>query len=75
MTSRFIPPRLLAYISLPAQGEKFTIGTPVQETFPSLLLFAASFRISIACTTRTVQARAEAPEPRPAAEILLRIGG
>jgi hypothetical protein len=78
MTYRFIPPRLLAYISLPpppAPGEKFTLGTPVQETFPSLPLFAASFRIPIACTACRVQARVEPPEPCPAAEILLGIGG
>jgi hypothetical protein len=55
-------------------GSRFTLGTPVQETFP-LSPFATSFRIPIACTARTVQARAEPPEPRPAAEILLGIGG
>jgi hypothetical protein len=40
-----------------------------------LPLFAAFFCISIACTARTVPARAEPPEPRLAAEILLGIGG
>jgi hypothetical protein len=40
-----------------------------------LPLFAAFLCISITCTVRTVLARVEPPEPRPAAEILLGIGG
>jgi hypothetical protein len=40
-----------------------------------LPLFASFFCIIIACTTRTVPARAEPPEPRLAAEVLLGIGG
>jgi hypothetical protein len=70
MTSRFIPSRLLAYISRfppPAHVAFLHKGIPVQETSPSLPLSAASFRIPIACTARTVPARAEPPEPRPAA--------
>jgi hypothetical protein len=41
----------------------------------SLPLVAASFRIPIACSARTVPTRAEPPEPRLAAEILLGVGG
>jgi hypothetical protein len=44
---------------------------PARAEPPELVLLLRS----IACTARTVLARAEPPEPRPAAEILLRIGG
>jgi hypothetical protein len=59
-----------------------SLRLPIHQTRYSCLgdlsllsLFAVFFCISIACTARTVPARAEPPEPRPAAEILLRIGG
>jgi hypothetical protein len=57
MTSRFIPSHLLTYISRspPAQVAVLHKGIPVQETSPSLPLFAASFRIPITCTARTVR--------------------
>jgi hypothetical protein len=69
------PARLYKSPSSSCSGGQFTLGTPAQETFPSLPLFAASFRIPIACTARTVQARVEPLKPRPTAEILLGIGG
>jgi hypothetical protein len=71
MTSRFIPSHLLTYISRsppPAQVAVLHKGIPVQETSPSLPLFAASFRIPITCTARTVPTRTEPPEPSPTAE-------
>jgi hypothetical protein len=70
MTSRYIPPRLLVYISLPptsaqvANLKVFLFRRPL----PLSLCLLLSFRIPIACTARTVPVRAEPPEPRPATE-------
>jgi hypothetical protein len=80
MTSRFIPLRpLLAYIRrpppLPQIANLQTTRYSCLGDLSLLPLFAAFFCISIGCTARTVPARAEPPELRPAAEILLGIGG
>jgi hypothetical protein len=79
VTSTFIPLRLLlAYIRRPPPLPQVANSQTRYSCLGDLSLlplFAAFFCISIACTTRTVSTRAEPPEPRPAAEILLGIGG
>ena len=72
-----VPARLYkALLLLPLNSPHSQLGTPTQETSPfSLSVCCFAFHIPIACTARTVPARAEPPEPRPAAEILLGIGG
>jgi hypothetical protein len=71
------PPCLPAYIRCPSL---LLLGSPIHT---KVLLFRRPLALSlclllllhpIACTARTVPARAEPPEPRPAVEILLRIG-
>jgi hypothetical protein len=70
---------MFAYIRRPSSSSWFGPKSQTRYSYLgdlSLLpLFAAFFCILIACTARTVPVRAEPPEPRPAAEILLGIGG
>jgi hypothetical protein len=67
--------RLYKAPSSSPSGHQFTNNRYSYLGDLSLLpLLAAFFCISIACTARTVPARAEPPEPHLAAEILLGIG-